>query len=182
MANNKPTPKPETQTVDTQASAPEEPEKILFSWKAPARPFKRRDREFWVRVIAISGIAGLILFLAEGAMPVILLIAIVFLFYILSTVEPEEIEFKITNRGIKMAGQTTDWSFLSRFWFTKRGGNDLLIFETFSLLGRLEVIINPKDKEEIQKALSKYVLHEEAPATYLDKATNWFSQKFAGSK
>lgn len=157
-------------------------EKDLFSWKAPARPFKRRDREFWVRVIAISGIGGFILFLAEGAMPVILLIAIVFLFYILSTVEPEVVEYKITNKGIKIGGQITDWSFLTRFWFTKRWENELLILETFSLLGRLEIIISPKDKAEIQKVLSKYILYEEAPATNLDKITNWASKKFTPAK
>src|SRR3989344_1449467 len=55
----------------------------------PSRPFKTRSREFYVTLFAITGLVGLILFIAEGAMPVVLLIAIVFLFYILSTVAPE---------------------------------------------------------------------------------------------
>jgi len=46
-------------------------EKDLITWIAPARPFKRRDRQFYLTTISIAGIVCLILFLAEGAMPVI---------------------------------------------------------------------------------------------------------------
>ena len=45
-------------------------EKELFSWRAPARPFKKRDREFWVSVIAIAAVSGFILYIIEGIMPV----------------------------------------------------------------------------------------------------------------
>ena len=45
-------------------------EKDLVTWIAPARPFKRRDRQFYLTTVSIAGIVCLILFLAEGAMPV----------------------------------------------------------------------------------------------------------------
>ncbi len=38
------------------------PEKELLTWTAQARPFKRMNREFWVTVIAMAAIVGLILF------------------------------------------------------------------------------------------------------------------------
>jgi hypothetical protein len=158
------------------------PEKTLFSWNAAARPFKKRDKDFWVTVIAIVGIAGLILFLVEGYMPVILIISIVFLFYILNTVEPGIIEYKITNKGVRVVDKMNDWNSLSRFWFTRRFNNDLLVFEAFTLGGRLELVINSKDKERIKKELSKYLVEEEAPPSGLDKAANWFSQKLPGNK
>ena len=53
-------------------------ERELFSWKAPARPFKRRDREYWVSILAIAGVIGLIILIIEGVMPVILIVALVF--------------------------------------------------------------------------------------------------------
>jgi len=65
-----------------------EPERDLVVWIAPARPFKRRDRQFYVTTFAIAGIVSLILFLAEGLMPVLLIVSLVFLYYVLSTVEP----------------------------------------------------------------------------------------------
>lgn len=155
-------------------------EKLLLSWTAPARPFKRRDRDFWVTIIVITVIVGLILFFAEGFMPVILIISVIFLYYILSTVEPENIEYKITNRGIKMADKLNPWSNLNRFWFTKRFDDELLVLEANTMGGRLDIVIKSADKEKIKKELSEYLLHEEAPPSVIDKATNWFSKKLPG--
>ena len=158
-----------------------EPEKELFSWIAPARPFKRRNREFYVTVIAITVIVGLILLLTEGFMPVILLISLIFLFYILNTVEPENIQYKITNKGIKVADKKTQWEFLTNFWFTKRHDNNLLVFGTLNLPGRMELVINEIDKENLKKVISGFITEEEIPPSGLDKATNWFAKKLPGN-
>lgn len=153
------------------------PEKDLFSWKAPARPFKRRDREFWIKIIAIASVIGLIVFIIEGIMPVILLISVFFLFYILSTVEPDVIEYKITNKGIKIAEKRTNWELLTRFWFGGRFDSELLIFEMLVMPGRLELVVNAVDKESIRKAVSSQIPEEEVPPSSLDRAANWFSKK-----
>ena len=153
------------------------PEKVVVVWKAPARPFKRRNREFYVTLIAIAAIVALVLFLVEGFMPVLLIISLVFLFYVLSTVEPEEIEYSITNKGVKIANQETPWDGIVRFWFTRRFDNEILILETLRLPGRLEVVISTEDKEKIRTALAEFVPEEETPPSALDKAANWFSKK-----
>lgn len=154
-----------------------EPEKLLFSWKAPERPFKKREKAFWVRIITVAAIFGLILFIAEGAMPVILLVSVIFLFYILSTVEPPEVEYSITNQGIKIAGKLTFWTFMRRFWLSKRLNSEVLVFDTTFFPGRLELVINPKDKEKIIKDVEKYVIQEENEPTSFNKASNWLSEK-----
>ena len=158
-----------------------EAEKDLVAWTAPARPFKRRDKEFYITIVAIAGIVGLILFLVEGFMPVILIISLVFLFYVMNTVEPENIEYKITNKGIKVVGKRTDWALMSRFWFSRRFDSELLVVETLGLPGRMELVVNLGEKEEIRKALSSYIAEEEASPSYLDKAANWFSKKLPNS-
>jgi hypothetical protein len=158
-----------------------EPEKDLVTWIAPARPFKRRNKEFYITMIVIAAIVGLILFLVEGFMPVILIISLVFLFYILSTVEPEEVEYKITNKGIVIAGRRTGWDILLRFWFSRRFDSELLIIETLVLPGRLELVIRLEDKEKIKKALLKFIPEEETPPSTLDRAANWFSRKLPGN-
>jgi len=158
-----------------------EPEKELFSWVAPARPFKRRNREFYVTVIAITVIVGLILLLTEGFMPVILLISLIFLFYILNTVEPEKIEYKITNKGIKVADKKTQWEVLTNFWITRRYDNHLLVFGTRMVPGRMELVINEVDKERLTKVISEYITEEEISTSGLDKAANWFAKKLPGN-
>jgi hypothetical protein len=154
-----------------------EAERDLAVWTAPARPFKKRNRTFYITLVAIAAIVGLILFLVEGFMPVVLIIALIFLFYILSTVEPEKIQYKITNRGIKVADKRTDFPLCLRFWFTKRFDNELLVVEIATIPGRLELVINPVDKEQIRKALLIYLPEEEASPSFLDRASDWFAKK-----
>jgi hypothetical protein len=167
-------------------SLPEEPspvvirkeqEKDLFIWTAPARPFKRRDRKFYMTVVVVAIIVGIVLFLFEGFMPVILIISVLFLFYIMNTVEPDNIEYKITNEGIKIAGRKNKWGGLGRFWFTRRFDSELLIIETSTLPGRLEIVVSSNVKETVRKTLSSYLPEEEIPPAWLDKAANWFSKK-----
>ena len=159
-----------------------EPERDLVIWTAPARPFKRRDRQFYVTTFAIAGIVSLILFLAEGIMPVILIISLEFLYYVLSTVQPEDIEYKITTKGIKIAAKLTEWQYLNRYWFAKRFDNELMIIDTVRLPGRIEFVINADIKEKLKKEISAYIPYEEVSPATLDKVTNWFAQKLPGNK
>lgn len=163
-------------TVSTQ-NRQQELEKDLVVWTAPARPFKRRNREFYVTIISIAAVAGLVLFLVDGWLPVMLIISLVFLFYVLSTVEPENIEYKVTNKGIKIVGKLTPWNNMRRFWFTRRFESQLLVVEIYTLPGRLELVINPDQKDDLEKEMKKYLIHEEAPPTFIDKSANWFAKK-----
>lgn len=152
-------------------------EKDLIVWSAPARPFKKRNKEFYITIVAMAAVVGLILFLAEGWMPVILIVSLIFLFYVLNTVEPETIEYKLTNKGISVAGKTTEWNSLKRFWFSRRFDSDLLTIETVFLPGRMELVIDPAKKEELKKLLSKYLVQEEASPSFLDRTANWFAKR-----
>jgi len=173
-------PVPEKDTTGEYKKPP--PEKVLFTWKAAARPFKRRNKEFWVTIAAMAGIAGVILFLFEGVMPVVLIISIVFLFYILSTVEPEQIDYQVTNRGIKIADKLTRWDELTRYWFGTQFETDIVIFETLKLPGRLEFVINKSEKDKLKKAVDKYLNEEKASPTNFDKLSDWFAKKLPTEK
>jgi hypothetical protein len=157
------------------------PEKVLFNWEAPARPFKTRGREYWVSIISIAAVLGFIFFIIEGIMPVILIISLVFLFYVLSTVKPEDINYKLTNKGVKIEEKLTRWRNINRFWFGKRFDSSLLVLEIFTLPGRLELVINENDRKTIEEKLSEYVEHEQSPASGVEKAANWFSEKLPGN-
>jgi len=177
--------KPKESTLKEREERPvvvrPEPERDLATWQAPARPFKRRNKEFYVTIVAIAAIVGLVLFLVEGFMPVILIVSLVFLFYVLNTVEPEEIEYKITSKGIKVADKRTRWGVMVRFWFSRRFDNELLVVETLTLPGRMEFVVNLEQKENIKKALLRYLPEEKASPSSLDKAANWFSKKLPGN-
>jgi hypothetical protein len=156
-------------------------EKTFLSWKAPARPFKTRNREFYVTLFAIAGLVGLVLFIAEGLMPVILIISVVFLFYVMSTVSPQDVEYKVTNFGIKVGDRGTLWDAMRRFWFTHRFNSELLVVETSILPGRLELVVKPEIKKELRELMQKYLPEEKTPASFLDKSASWLSKKMPGN-
>jgi len=152
-------------------------EKELMSWSAPARPFKRRNREFYTNLFAMAGIVGLVLFLIEGWMPVVLIVSVLFLYYVMNTIEPESVTYKLTNLGVKIEDSLSPWETTTRFWFTKRLDSPLLVLEILTFPGRLELVLNEGIKESVRIALLKYINEEKAPPSFLDRASNLISKK-----
>jgi len=153
------------------------PEKDLFTWKESSRPYKKRSREYWVTVFSIASLIAFILFLAEGVMPVILIIAVCFLYYVMSTVPPDQIEYKITSKGIKVADKLTPWEQIYRFWFDDRMGSKLLIFGIHVFPGKMEFVVSESDTEKLRDILQKYLPEEKPKSTSVDKAVGWVSQR-----
>lgn len=153
--------------------------KVLFIWKAPLRPFKRRDKEFWTTVLAIIFLLSLILFLAGGQfMLIAVIVSLAFVYYVLSTVPPEEIEYRITNKGVSFEEKSYDWDLLWRFWFSDKYSQRLLNIDTrLSLPGRLIFVIKKEDEQKIKEIMEKYLLNEEAEPTFFDRASAWLAKK-----
>ena len=154
-------------------------EKVLFSWSGPVRPFKKRGREFFSTVIALAILVGIIFFFIEGVMPVIVIGAVVFLVYILSTVPPGDVDYSITNRAIRVGEKGYFWEQMSRFYFTERWGQELLVVDMPTAFpGRLEMVLTGEiDKEALKEALLKYLPMEKTAPGFLDKAVKWLSDK-----
>ena len=152
-------------------------EKTLFEWTAQERPFKKQSREFYITAASIAVLLGLILFLIDGIMPVLLIAGFCFLFYVLYNVEPGKATYRLTNYGIRIADSLTIWENLGRFWFASRMGSDVIVLEKAGLIGRIELVYDIKDKDKLEKILKKYLLNEEAAPTILDKSANWVAGK-----
>lgn len=155
-------------------------EEDLFAWRAPVRPFKKRDRQFFTTVGAIAILVGLIMFFLEGFLPVAVIAAMYFLLYVLSTIPPEEVEHKLTNKALYFAGKKYLWDELMRFWFADRFGTfgtELLVVEAVRPPWRLEIVIHSQDKENLRKILEERLPYEEAAPSFLDKAASWLSRR-----
>ena len=153
--------------------------KILYSWRAPARSFKRRDKEFWTTIIAIVILIGLILFFVKEWFLIATIISLTFVYYVLSTVEPEEMEYKISNRGTIYGGQTYPFETISQFWFSEKYGQRVVNLELQGggLVGRLTILIGKGEERMIKEILLKYLLEEEVKPGFLDKAADWVQKK-----
>ncbi|MBM3209158.1 hypothetical protein FJZ40_02595 [Candidatus Shapirobacteria bacterium] len=151
--------------------------KTLLSWKAPARPFKKRNREFWTTVLTIVILISLILLFVKEWFLIATIIALTFVYYVLSTVPPDDLEYTITSRGIRFAEAEYPWEVLFRFWFSKKWEQELLNFE-FQNGYRLTWVLGSQDKAEVQEVLEKFLPLEEARPTFFDRASDWIAKKF----
>ena len=153
-------------------------EETLFSWRAPVRPFKERSRQFFTTVVLVAILLSLIGYVLEGVMVVFLIWAVVFLVFVLFRVQPEEIDYTITNKYIIIAGKKYRLEEISRFWIIERWEHKLLVFETpLRFPGRLELVLSGIDQEELKEKLSRYIPFEEESPGFVDKAASWLSKR-----
>jgi hypothetical protein len=153
-------------------------EKVLMVWEAAERAFKRRDRDFWITAIAILVLVGVIFIMIKEFFLVIALASILFLAYVLSTVPPENVVCKITNRGIYFGDSHYGWDLLERFWFKKSLDSDAVFFETRLRFPRqVSMIIDKSNEEKIKEIVAKRIPMMESSPSTIDKLTNWFAQR-----
>ncbi|MBU4210701.1 hypothetical protein KKC08_02560 [Patescibacteria group bacterium] len=153
-------------------------EKELFAWEASERAFKKKDKDFWITSIAILGLVSVILFFAKEFFLVVALGAVLFLYYVLSTVEPKNTKNKLTNRGVYFGELFYPWTDLHRFWFGKSLDCEALFFETNLRFPReFCLIIDKKNEEKIKKIVVKRLPLIEISPRFIDKASEWLAKK-----
>ncbi len=147
-------------------------EKVLFEWEAPERAYQKKDRDFWITVISILVLVSVILFLVKEFFLIGALVSALFLYYVLSTVPPQNIKYKITNRGVYYGESRYQWDMFDRFWFKKSLSNELIHFETILRFPRqISLVINSNDKDKIKTFVVKRLPMIEESPNFTDKLT-----------
>lgn len=165
-------------TLKEQMPVVPEQFKSLLAWRAPSRLFKKRDKEFFSTLIAIAFLIGVILFFIKEWFAIIVLVAFAFLAYVYSTIEPEEIDYEITNKGIKIHDQSYFWEEMGRFWFDEKMGKQILYVERpVAFPFRLVIPLGNQDPKKVSAFLAKYLLQEQPEKTWTEKAGVWLSEK-----
>ena len=168
----------EDQTIKATEERDWNEERIKLEWMAPERSYQKRDRDFWITVISILVLVSVILFFIKEFFLIISLVSVLFLYYVLSTVPPQEIKYKITNRGIYFGEDRYEWDLFSRFWFKKSLSSEMIHFETVLRFPRqISLVIKEEDKEKIKEiVVKKLPLVEDSP-NFVDKLTKWFTDR-----
>ncbi len=152
---------------------------IIYSWDAPLRPYIKRS-PFVVRTYISIGVLLSLIAIFFGDLPLMLVIlAILFIFFVFTVTPPPVIINKITQFGIETSGTTIRWDVLSHFYFARRFNYDVLILVTHEPYSHHFYIVVPdeKTKESIVKTISEHVMFQEKPVrTVTDKLVDWFSQ------
>ncbi len=160
-------------------------EKTIHSWKTLARPYQKKDREFWTTILATLGLVCLILFFVKEWFLIAAFLGLVFLYYVLTTVEPEEVAYKITNKGVYFPGgeQRVDWEVLSLFWISEKWGYKILNLETKLNFPRvIHLVIKKEEEQKIKEIVLKYVTETEIKINFVDKLSNWITRQLPVNK
>jgi hypothetical protein len=154
--------------------------KTWIEWDAPSRPFRRKNRSFYTTVIIIVALISVIAILAGEYLLIGVLLAFVFLVYVLNFVEPGTIHNKITSEGVTIGEHFYHWNELDSFWFSEKEGHKMLnIVTNLRFPGMLIIVLGSADLEEVKKVCIKYLpFHEIVPKTLMDKWSDSLQKHF----
>ncbi|MBI2465138.1 hypothetical protein HYV64_03270 [Candidatus Shapirobacteria bacterium] len=153
-------------------------EKVLYEWIAPERAFQRREKDFWITAVAILVLVAVIFIFIKEFFLIIALGSLMFMFYVLSTVPPADVRYRITNRGIYFGETHYYWEILEKFWFKKSLSTEMVHFGTVLKFPNLvSLVILHKDEEKLKDILIKKIPLVENPPSVIDKLTAWFAKR-----
>ncbi len=153
--------------------------KSIISWKSPERVFKARSKKYFVKV-ALYGLIFILAAIAFGEYFLVgVILAVMFMVYVLATHAPETIEHKITNMSIISGGRAFLWEELDSFWFDRKGDDRLLMIQTkLHYPGRLIILLTTVSERAILDLLEKHLHYHPGPVhTLFDKWANSLQQK-----
>jgi len=174
--NNQPKPQEFAQQYFADIPRPQ-PEETIFQWVAESRPYKKRDKQYYITIALIVFLVSLILFFAGQFLPIAVVIAAAFLAYVLSSVPPDKTDIIITTYGIRFDGQLYYWQELGRFWLGERQDQNIINIELGRFPHRITLVYDKQDEQTIVEVLSEILLFEKPPLTSYEKASQWLSEK-----
>jgi len=164
--------------VNPIANRRRQPEEELYTWKAPTRLFKKRNREFYSTVAAFVLLLSVVLLFAKEFLLIGVIMAFGFVVYVLSSVEPEDTEHRLTTYGVRMGDKLYYWDDLARFWWEGKWKEQVLTIEHPSEYpGKIILLLGKGKKETIDKILNEYLVEEKPEDTFVDKASQWLQDK-----
>jgi hypothetical protein len=154
------------------------PEKTLYSWRAPARLFKRRSREFYTTVGALVLLLSIILVFAKEFLLIGVILAMGFVAYVLASVSPDEITHALTNKGIRTGDKLYPWETLGRYWWQEKWHQSYINIESPGRIpSNLILLLGEGNKEDIDHVVKTYLIMEKPLPTWFDKAAIWIQEK-----
>jgi hypothetical protein len=156
-----------------------EQDKVLVSWVAKSRPFQKNPGQSRQVIFVLGGLISMVLVFAGEWMLLAVLAAGAFYYFATSKIAPEDMEYKITNKGIVAFGRTFMWWEFARWWWTEKWDTQLIGLDLQSgVMGRMYIPIEEKRKDEIEKSLNEFLLFEKPTDTTIDKFSKWVAEKF----
>lgn len=150
----------------------------LLSWTAPGRPFRKKQRGYFVSIFLFVVLVEIILFLFSEYQFMLVVAALAFLSVVLSTFEPKNFHYKITTQGIQVEDRFYIWSELYDFYFKEVDQMNTLIVRTSSMFpGELRISLGTISEEHVRGLLAGYVPYREVvKLSFVEKSADFLSR------
>lgn len=138
----------------------------LLAWSSATRVYDPKTPQWYLGLFAI-GVIGVVAFaIIQEPMLILLTAALVFVYYAMARVEPQEADHIILSTGIKSAGRMYLWSELKSFWvYQERGANIVRIDTKMHFPHALELLLAEVEPKAAEDALVKFLPEvEKAPS------------------
>lgn len=139
-------------------------EKSIFYWKSKSRPFKKRGKDYFLSLILIVLFFIFVSTLTREYLLIGVVLSVAFVAYVLSIIEPEIVEHKITKGGLVSGDHPYLWEELKSFWFEIKGDHQILNIETkLRYPARLIVLLDGTSQQGLKNLLEKHLSFRESP-------------------
>ena len=154
--------------------------KTLLSWHAPGRPFRKRPKEYYMNVAIITLILLVILFFLQLYVLMVVLLALDFVMFALTTVPPHDFRYRISTEGITVEDHFFLWQELYDFYFKTLEGSPTVIVRTKSYYpGALTIILGDMTVDHVKSALLPYLpFREYVEPTFVERSSDWLKKTF----
>jgi hypothetical protein len=156
-----------------------EQEKVLLSWTAKSRPYKPAEQQTRLVMLVLGVLIALVLAFAGEWMLIMVLIAGAFFYYAWNRMPPEEVEFLVTNKGVRAFGRLYLWWEFSSWWLEEKWTSQVMVLNLNSgLINRLYIPVEGIKIDELKKVVNMYLLFLKPPDSPVDTMTKWVAEKF----
>lgn len=155
--------------------------KTLLAWESPGRPFKIRQKEYFINTLFILILIEFIVFLVlKDYLLMLAILSISFVGYALAVVPPHNFRYKISTEGITIEDHFYLWQELYDFYFKKRDGTKILHVRTKAFIpGQLVITLGNLHEDQVKSILLTYLpFREVVGKTFVEKSADWLSHNF----
>ena len=156
------------------------PIKTLLFWRAPSRPFRKKDRSYYTTIAILLILISLIALLAGEKLLIGVLLALGFIIYVLNFIPPDELDYKISTQGITIGDHFYHWDILDSFWIDEKDGHRMLYIVTdLRFPSLLMMPIGELNEDEVKRVCARFLpFHEIPPKTLIEKWTESLQKHF----
>lgn len=152
----------------------------LLSWQGPGRPFQKKGKAFFSTSLLLVLLLEVILFLFSEYMLMVVVVAFVFMAFVLATIPPRDFHYRISNEGIMVEDHFYLWQELYDFYFKKINNANVLHVRTHFLIpSELVITLGDISPAHVKAVLLPYLPYREfVKPTFMEKSGNWLAKSF----